>query len=437
MKTRNKVLSLALVLALALGLGFGLQAFASTGTLSQEEINSIVNTQTDKSQVTSPIIQMADKASQSVVGVNNYQTSRRSQFGYGFGFPFEQEQPNEQQGRESLAGTGSGTVISSFGHVLTNFHVIDGANRVSITVGEKEYAATVVGSDSDLDIAVLLAPGLNLPAAPLGDSDQIQVGEYAVVIGNPLGKDFERSVTVGYVSAVSRTMSETKRDRYGLRTTNENQMIQVDAAISSGNSGGALFNILGQLQGIPTLKFVDGQSGSFFSTSRTSVDNIGMCVPINVAKPLIQSVLQSYNAQDAKAQAEKDNQAEQAGQGITGKPRLGVRVGTMSASYLPVAQGILPQGAYVSEVEANSPAKEAGLQAGDIIVEANSTVLSGSEQLVSILSGLSSGDSVSLKVYRVPGLTDALNDMEKINALGQGQYLDLNAVLRVIDPVGT
>ena len=424
---------LASVLALTLALGLGLGATAAEGTLTDDEITGIVDTQTDKSQITSPIIQVAEKAQQSAVGVNNYQQIRRSQFGYGYGLPFE-SQPGASG--EQRAGTGSGTVISPFGHVLTNYHVIEDASRVTVTVGEEELEATIVGSDSDLDVAVLLVPGLDLPAVPLGDSDAIQVGEYAIVVGNPLGQQFERSVTVGIVSAVERKMTSSGRDRYGLRTENENQMIQIDAAISSGNSGGGMFNILGQLQGIPTLKLVDGGQG-FFSMNPRSVDNIGMCVPVNAAKPLIRSVLESYDAEAVKAQAEANKAAAEAAKGLVGRPRLGVSITTLSPSFQPVLEGLLPQGAYVDEVEKDSPAEAAGLKRGDIIVEANGVTVSQQSQLIEQLRDLKEGDEVKLKAYRVEGLPQALENPQALQNLGKGEYMDFTVVLRVLEPAAT
>ena len=417
---------LALSLVITLAVGPSLSAGASGNTLTKEQISAVVDTATDTSQITSPFIQVAKQARDSVVGVNNYQTVRRSQFGYNFGFPFDSLPGGEQEQR---AGTGSGTVISPWGHVLTNYHVIENASRVTVSIGEKELAATIVGSDSELDIAVLLSPDLDLPAVPLGDSDAIQVGEYAIVIGNPLGQQFERSVTVGVVSAVARKMASSNRDRFGLVTKNENLMIQVDAPISSGNSGGGMFNTLGQLQGIPTLKLVDN-NGGFFSSSGYSVDNIGMCVPINSAKPLIRSVLENYNPSGAQAQAKPDQtQPVQ-----PSRPRIGVSVGTLSPNWAPVAQGTLPQGAYVANVEKGSPAEAAGLKIGDIIVEADGTAITTQTGLITKLQGMKEGEFVQLKVYRVPGLPEALENSELAQKLGRGEYLDFKVQLLILDP---
>ncbi|MDI9519816.1 MAG: trypsin-like peptidase domain-containing protein [Bacillota bacterium] len=433
MRTQKKwtgLVAIALALCLAFGLSLSSLAATSTGTLTKDEVDLLVNTKTDQSKVTSPFIETAKLAQESVVGVNNYQNARSSLDSFGYGFPFNYDlRPYEQ---ERKAGTGSGTVITTYGHVLTNYHVVEGANRITVTVGERELDAKVIEYSSELDVAVLLVPGLDLPAVQLGDSDAVQVGEYAIVIGNPLGQQFERSVTVGIVSAVSRTMTSTGRDRYGLRTTIENQMIQVDAAISSGNSGGGMFNILGQLQGIPTMKLVDG-GGSFFS-SGYSVDNIGMCVPINMAKPLIRSALEKYNAEETEAEAAKvrENEAKKAAGKDAPKPRIGVTISSVGA-YVRASQGIIPQGALVIEVEKNSPAEKAGLKPGDIIVEADGEVITNHAQLINHFQTLQAGDKVSLKVYRVDGLLAALENPEKLSSLGEGSYQDYTVELLILD----
>lgn len=424
------LVALTLVLVLALGIGLG---SAATGSVSQDEISKIVDTTTDPSKIQSPLLEVAKTAKESVVGVNNYQAQQYSpfdSFGFGFGFGYREQTPYDNTPR--LRGTGSGIVVSPYGHVLTNQHVVDGAEKLTVTYDGKELDATLVSSDKALDLAVLLVPGLELPAAPLGDSDALQIGEYAIVIGNPLGK-FDRSVTLGVVSSVTRTMASSGRDRFGLRTNTENHMIQVDAAISSGNSGGGMFNTLGQLQGIPTLKY---DSDMF---SRTSVDNIGMCIPINAAKPMIKSALEKYDAKDVADMAEQNRAASQESAKADTKglspntPRMGVRIFTLPASYLPVAQGTLPQGAYVSEVEAKSPAESAGMQPGDIIVEAAGEVVQNADQLVSIVSKQNAEKALTVKVYRVPGLAEALENPEKIAGLEKGEYIDLEISLRVME----
>ena len=258
---------LAVLVAVAM-IGCTLMNAGAANVISEDEIKGIVGTSTDSSQVSSPFTEVANKVRNSVVGVNNYTTTTAYYgYGYGFGFGYGNRQSEE---RENLSGTGSGVVISNYGHVLTNYHVVEGASRLTVTIAndESEHEAKVVGYDADLDIAILQVDNLNLPAVELGDSDQLQVGEWAIVIGNPLGEEFARTLTVGVVSALDREVTDTTLDRYGRRTSITNTMIQVDAAINSGNSGGGMFNVLGQLQGIPARKY----SSSGYST--TTVDNI-------------------------------------------------------------------------------------------------------------------------------------------------------------------
>ena len=415
-----RILSIALALALALTLG--LTALAA-GSIASDEIKALVDTQTDKAQVTSPFIQVANQVRDSVVGVNNYQTVSQSRYGYRF---FEQVPDSSDR----VAGTGSGVVISKYGHVLTNFHVVSGASRLTVTYGTKEADATLVGSDQGLDIAILLVPGIDLPSVTLGDSDQIQVGEWAIVVGNPLGQEFDRTVTVGVVSAFNRAIDNRTVDKYGRRSIVTNQMIQMDAAITSGNSGGGLFNILGQLQGIPSIKY---DSTAIFGGP--SIDNIGMSLPINAAKPLIREVLEKYDAsQVAKANIvdQQSGESSSAQSADPNKPRMGVTITTLNPGSPLVMDGTLPQGAYISEVETNSPASSAGLQAGDIIVEAGGEVVRDSQELVDKLSAYKAGDKVEIKFFRAEGLDAIVQGGKDAGTLGEGAYQTVSVELKVL-----
>ena len=417
MKRRNFVfggLSLLLIVTM-----IAFAASAATGTLATEEIDSIVNTTTDAAKVSSPFTEVSNSVRDSIVGVNNY-TTVTSSFGYGFGYGYGNGGRSEQ--RESLSSTGSGVAISKYGHILTNYHVVEGATRVTITIAgdESEHDAEVVGYDADLDIAILLAPSVNLEAVPLGDSDALQVGEWAIVIGNPLGESFARTVTIGVVSALDREVTDTTYDRYGRLSKTTNTMIQVDAAINSGNSGGGMFNVLGQLQGIPARKY---SSNSYYST--TSIDNIGMCIPINVAKPLIKEVLTAYNADDAAKAAEKSTAAT-----TTARPKLGVSIVSTTSSM----SSKLPLGALVRKVEANSPAEEGGIKVGDVIVEIDGDIISSSTALVSKIEEYNEGDTITVKLYRAEGAADSIGETSiDLNKIGEGEYIDLTVTLRVLE----
>ncbi len=314
-------------------------------------------------------------------------------------------------------------MVSKYGHILTNHHVVKDATRVSVSYEDKEVSAEVVASDASLDIAVLLAPGLELPAVPLGDSDQLQVGEYAIVIGNPLGKEFERTVTVGYVSALGREVQDRVSDRYGRYATVKNQMIQVDAAINQGNSGGGMFNTLGQLQGIPSRKYDNSGSSIFGSLSgQASIDNIGMCIPINVAKPLLQNVLEGYDSAAVQAQQQEENAP---------RPRLGVTIRTLNSGETQKLDGTLPNGAYVVNVESKSPAEVGGIKKGDIIVEVDGKVVNNSTHLIEVISGYKEGDTLKVKVFRV----DGTEDVAGLNNIGDNNYVDLEVTLQLLDDV--
>lgn len=410
-----------MVLVLAMGMTYAVGA----GSIARDEIAGIVDTKTDPAKVTSPLIDVANAARESVVGINNYQ----SYYGYGYGFDNRQA----PQGEPQLAGTGSGVVVSKYGHVLTNYHVVKDAERVTVSANGTDYDAAIVGTDSGLDIAILQVPGLKLPAVPLGDSDKLQVGEWAIVVGNPLGKDFERSVTVGVVSALNRLIEGSTVDKYGRRSDNAN-MIQVDAAISSGNSGGGMFNILGQLQGIPTLKFSEQSMGGFFGMrSGPSIENIGMCVPINAAKPLLKSVLESYTGD-----AQIAENAKMAGQSQPPKVRLGVTITTLSPMLPFVQDGSLPQGAYIESVEKGMPAEKAGIQPGDIVVEVDGKLVTSSRELIAVVSGHEDGDTLKIKLYRTEGLADIVKGLRESQNLPEeikdGKYIDLDVQVRAAQP---
>ena len=383
--------------------------------------------------VQSPFTAAIAQVRGSVVGVNNYQTVRystggRNYFGFGYGYGYDNGQSKTQ---EVLASTGSAVVIGP-DYVLTNYHVVEDASKLEVSVipqGEEEavtFAASLVASDENLDIAILYAPGLNLEPVTLGDSDSLQVGDWTICIGNPLGEQFSGTVTVGIVSALNRAVSSTSYDKYGRRETITNAMIQTDAAINAGNSGGGMFNVNGELMGIPTLKY----SGSAFSGS--TVEGIGMCIPINAAKPLIEDVL---SGRIETVAPDSTNNTSASGD-LTGKPRMGITVSDINQSSSLVSSGTLPKGVYVNAVEENGPAAKAGMQAGDIIVDVNDTVITSFSQMSAIITSKSAGDVLQVKVYRVEGLDELLSGEDiTLDDIPEGQYIDMEVTLAVVDNV--
>ena len=428
MKKSNICGLIALVLTLAMVLSVAIGANAA-GTLPAAEIDSILNTTTDTNKTSNAVTEAVAKVFDSVVLVRNYTTTRSSSGYYGWGWGYGNDFGGGQ-GVERLAGFGSGTVVTEYGHVLTNYHVVDGATRVTVFDGENEYAADVVAFDEDKDVAVLLAPELKLPAVELGDSDSLQVGETAIVIGNPMSENFFRTTTVGVISSLDREIRSQSVDKYGRRGTTTNSMIQTDAAINSGNSGGGLFNVLGQLMGIPSMVYRG--SNSLFSSS-ASVESIGMCVPINVAKEYIREALEKYDAdavqKDLDQRASENNRIS-VGTDMTDKPRLGITMTTLNESSSAVANGVLPRGCIVREVEAGSPAEAAGIREGDIIVEVDGVVVSDSSALQQEILKHNADDTVSVKLYRAEN--NPL-EAEYVSDIGDGDYMDVDVTLKVME----
>lgn len=402
-------LAIALVITMV-----GFAAFNSFGAKAESGTTDTANTVV----VTSPFTEAIKEVKSSVVGVSNYQMVRYSTGGsWNWGFGYDRGESTTQ---EVEAATGSGVVIAE-DTVLTNFHVVEDASSLKVTTGDDEFDATLLAYDENLDVAILKADGLNLPAVTLGDSDTLQVGDWAICIGNPLGEQFAGTTTVGIVSALNREVSSTTTDKYGLRGTVTNTMIQVDAAINSGNSGGGMFSVNGELMGIPTLKY----TGSAFSGN--TVEGIGMCIPINAAKPLIEDVLSGKVTGNATAGA--NTNASGNTDLLNGKPRMGITITGINTASTAVRTGQLPNGVYVTEVEEGSPAAEAGMQAADIIVDADNTVITSTSQLQEIIAEKNAGDTVEIKVYRVPRLAD-LTDADEIP---EGEYITMTVTLEVVD----
>ena len=410
-RKHGRILSLALiVLTLAAAIVFPITSAENTENI---DVSGILNNETDASLTVTPFTGVVGSVKDSVVGINNYQN-----FGYSGNRPFS----SRNETTERLASTGSGVVFYE-GYVLTNYHVVEDAARVTVSTGkdDAEIEGEVLAYDENIDIAIVYAEELKAPAVPLGDSDQLQASEWAICIGNPLSEELRGTVTVGIVSAIDRAIESTSTtDRYGLKTTNTNKMIQTDAAINSGNSGGGLFNTLGQLMGIPTLKYSGNSSGS------ATIEGIGMAIPINSAKPLIEETLVKHLSGE-KETAQK--QEENAGAVSGDKPRLGITFTAITkTNTYEVYAGALPTGAMITEVTAGSPAEKAGLIADDIIVEADGIIVTGSTELLEAMNGKTIGDKLELKIYRSENLREAesLSDIK-------GEYIDITVTLTAFE----
>ena len=259
------------------------------------------------------------------------------------------------------AASGSGFILSSDGYILTNFHVVENSNSITVSLYDgATYDAQLIGYDESNDIAVLKVEAQGLRPVILGDSDKMFVGDSVVAIGNPLG-ELTFSLTAGTVSALDRQVT--------MSTGVTMNLIQTDCAINSGNSGGALFNLYGEVVGITNAKYSSSSSGA-------SIDNIGFAIPINDVRQIVESIIEK---------------------GYFAKPYLGISVVDVSAESQSFG---LPQGAAIKAVSENSPAAAAGLQAQDIITHMDGVAVTGSSDLVQRISDLAPGDTVTLTVYR-------------------------------------
>ena len=268
-------------------------------------------------------------------------------------------------GQYISAGAGSGVIISEDGYIITNNHVIDGASSITVTLRNGEsYDATLVGTDSQVDIALLKIDATGLSPAVFGDSDTLSVGDKTVIIGNPLGT-LGGSVTEGIISALDRSIVIDGQ------TMN---LLQTDAAINPGNSGGAMFNGQGELCGIVVAKSSSTSSGS-------TIDNIGFVIPINNVLEIL-SDLKEYGY-------------------VRGRASTGMTFVDLSNSmYSMYYYGNQNAGVYVYSVENGSNASNAGLQPGDRVISVNGTAVSSSSDIDSIISSLSAGDTVEFELER-------------------------------------
>lgn len=287
------------------------------------------------------ITQRAQKVQPSAVGIVAYTQSAQSIFG----------------GSQSQ---GSGIIVNKDGYIVTNAHVISGATSVKVVLHDnREYNATIVGSDEKTDLAVLKIEADDLTPAEFGNSDQLEIGEQVITVGNPGGLELAGSITVGYISALNRPITTT-----GGSTVD---CIQTDAAINPGNSGGALVNTYGQVIGINSQKI-----------AATEYEGIGFAISINEAQPIINDLIQ-YGY-------------------VRGRVVMGI---TMQLIDQTTAQmtGYKP-GAGVVSVEANSPAEKAGLVPGDVITEVDGESIVDQKTLSNILEQHKPGDVITLTVYR-------------------------------------
>lgn len=358
--TTGRVIALALCSSLIsglLGAGgvlFGLQYFAPaggqqsggsvSGILEGVRENSVIEiTQIDTGKIQTPAEVYAANV-HSTVGIT---TSITTNF-WGY--------------QTTSAASGSGFILSDDGYILTNYHVIESSSSITVSLYDgTSYQAAMIGYDESNDIAVLKIDAKNLSPVILGDSGNMNVGDSVVAIGNPLG-ELTFSLTSGSISAMNRKVT--------MSTGLTMNLLQTDCAINSGNSGGALFNMYGEVIGITNAKYSSSSSNS------ASIDNIAFAIPVNHIKDIVTSIIEK---------------------GYIVKPYIGVSVVNVSAEAQRYG---LPKGAAVISISENSPAKAAGLQINDIITQVNDTVITGSADLVTLIEQSKVGDLLTMTVYR-------------------------------------
>ncbi|HHW43274.1 PDZ domain-containing protein [Desulfofundulus thermobenzoicus] len=308
------------------------------------------------------VADIVDKAGPAVVKIDTYTVSQgrrvdpffddpffRQFFGSPFGF---QTQPREEH------GLGSGFIISQDGYILTNDHVVDGAQRVTVTIQgfDKPLPARVIGADYDLDLAVVkVDAGKPLSTLQMGDSDKVRVGEWVIAIGNPFGLD--HTVTVGVISAKGRPVQVENR-RY-------KNLLQTDASINPGNSGGPLLNLNGEVVGI--------------NTAVAQAQGIGFAIPTSTVKEVLDQLMN-----------EKQNQ----------RPWLGVQMQPVTeeiAAYLGLPEA---SGALVAGVIPGSPAANAGLAQGDVILQVNGQKVNNPDELAKLIQESKVGQRMVLQIFR-------------------------------------
>ncbi|MBQ3702383.1 MAG: trypsin-like peptidase domain-containing protein [Oscillospiraceae bacterium] len=270
---------------------------------------------------------------------------------------------NSRFGGYTFQAAGSGFIITEDGYILTNHHVIDGSDTVTVaTFDEQTYDAKVIGYDESSDIAILKVEATNLKPVTVGDSDQLRVGDPVYAIGNPLG-ELTFSLTHGIVSALSRNV------KTGSHTMN---LIQTDCAINSGNSGGALFNSRGEVVGITNAKY----SASGFS-NEAEIDNVGFAIPVNSVTRIVTSIIEN---------------------GYVLKPYIGITVAPLSEETASITG--IKAGAVVQDVTEGAPADQAGIKVHDVIVKIDDVDIKDSNTLVQAVAKSEPGDVMTFTVYR-------------------------------------
>ncbi len=323
------------------------------------------------------------KVSPAVVGINVIEVRQfRDPFFDMFNDPFFRRFFGDRTYQQQVRGLGSGFIISPDGYIVTNDHVAGNAKEITVTLttGEK-LKAEIVGTDQLTDICLLKVDAKNLPSVTLGNSDDIIIGEWAIALGNPFGLfdiNDKPTVTVGVISSVGMNLGRNENRIY-------KDMIETDAAINSGNSGGPLVNSLGEVIGMNTLIYTGGRSETFVG--------YGFAIPINKVKKVVAELR-------SKGKVTRDFWT-----GFESQP-----VDARVARYFGLSR---VEGIIVSDIAAGSPAEKAGLKVGDIILEANGMKINSDQDFLALLVDARAGDTIRMKVYREKKIIEVALKLER------------------------
>ena len=368
MKQRNFLGAFSLII---IGIVFGVILVSSLGGVRSDYAETQVGaanppfqqTKTDIAGFNNSFIEVAKKVTPSIVQINVVSTAKTPNIAGPFKFFFQHpDVPNRKN-----QGEGSGVIISKDGYILTNNHVIENAEHITVMLSNKEkYVAKIIGTDPMTDLGVIKIDAKNLPAAYLGDSDKLQIGQWVMAIGNPLGY-LNSTVTAGIISARGRNLNMIQNDKgYGIEN-----FIQTDAAINPGSSGGALVDLSGAVVGINAAIATNGFSGSYIG--------YGFAIPIDLAK---------FVAKDLIANGKVD------------RGYIGVMIAPVDAAKAKALGLDRPKGVFVNSLVKNGSAKSAGIEPGDVILSVDDKDVNAPNALQSLIARQRAGDTIRLKIYR-------------------------------------
>lgn len=349
-------------------------SYAGNSESNYADSQNFIRTAVSNSTAPIDFTKAAENTINCVVSIQSFATPRQSRM-QGFNDPFfefffgpdfgSRQQRQQRDAQPQPLGLGSGVIISNDGYIVTNNHVVEGAEKLEVTLNDnKKYNATIIGTDSNTDLALLKIDAKDLTFITFGDSDELKVGEWVLAVGNPFG--FTSTVTAGIVSAKARNVSSISHNQQmGIES-----FIQTDAVVNQGNSGGALVNTRGELVGINTLIY--SRTGDY--------SGYAFAIPTSIVKKVVTDLRQYGTVQRAL---------------------LGISFVELTPS-LCEKENIteVTKGIYVAEVQDQSAAKEAGIEKGDVIVAINDTRISGTADMQETISRFSPGDKATVKFYR-------------------------------------